>query len=1804
MINTHAFFRHPESLREKRLIFQQQMKSPEAEPKLRSLLKEDATDKELEDAVEEASKSGAAFEAFVGNKALDVRQQELITKNLERARSHAGERVDEKAKATSLIERQKKVFGPSKAPSSSPSDAAPQRQEAPAPKSEVPTPKAEVPAPKSETPASAPSPATPNEKGFVESSLNKAREYWDSASPEVKAVSAGAAVAIVAYGAWKLMGWLWGGTKKVTEKAKEKTEAGMGWFAKTIIAGSLLAVAGVAGYIGVRKLQDYLSTMATDIKNSVKEHADAAKQKVKEVTAEARAEISEHGRAAAEKVQNAAHAGAAKLKEKKEGATAKDIPAKAEAYAPGAAVFLLSKYLQNGKVADAYEALKGKKLGEILTAYDPAKKTTRPEKLKEFSVVPKGASEEEAGKYEEAAQKLITFCGDRSREAKVLHDTSRKPGDPPFEDLTLEQYVLSLGGGLSLAADAVEFSHDLSGWKPDASLLKRIKDGSLSVGRKVRDLGVEHLSHLHSSLQEIEIKEVLKHLAEEEGGVFAQRSVRSVLSDVRLTEAQISALPPEKQREARIHALVLEICERALPTGHELAPFFHRTFPDRAWSNDMAANEKVVEQYVQEMSVAQALRFFSYWQMLKSRSQEEQVGGIVALQYEVLRLIDKRDAGYFGGFIKPKFKSAVVGLTEDLASPAFGEALAEVAKVDASIVSRVCEMLQEPAKRMGYYAGLAALGPVKYLAEWGLGAWEKHPVAAPLVAGTAAYALVSPVRLTTNAPFKFGWWWYTRKDPGIAASALKNPWQRFNPFRRSYGLLSEGAHYIARKEAGNFLSRMLEQIHSIPDAAARTEIQSALETCLRNGAQDVHLRDFQRTVQHAWQRLGKPHYLGELRNLGHSLAYENGFANAREALRLYARPFREQIAGLRFVREMRAAGLGGTMLWGAGLAAQGYAAYEDWKEVGKLSDQKKEVRTHGVDALTEVRQKLEQDGRYQMSSDGRSFVHKESGVVVDLKVSERQLTNAEGALNTRMNAQIGRAATSTGAFIGLALMGPRLAMGPAGLAVVGVELVIRGGIAAIEQSKMRKFIENSPPWILAALGLQETTGTSEQDWLNGASSWMISDVLWLGSNDANKEKIRDRVLFTIFCRDLKQYVPEVLGEMLDGVDTPDHLDAFFGNDFRSLVLPYFSIALFARAGGDMGWSNARSVDTDSGWLVVPPRATLLDIRRAMREASVFYLQHVREQRYLKLLACRQRLTDEGLGEQWEQAMAQVGGVAAFGQILRDSALKGTEQKTRAELLLQNMRERLERTPGDTRAAKLQSNPNLFAVSASEVPGLPALSLKNPEILLSSIGDPALRERLRQIYAESTEEQEARVYHNPYEVFSAEAWKMPSGLDAGTEHLAFIQAANNVLQGIGAAQLPENASKEVALQNVTAGLVTLAQTKPRHVWQRDRLEQWLNKDQKHQPLVFASNTQRHALMSADPHTADAELSRDRLVAVSFEGFTLAGSFDASLATYVYGDPSTFASENPVLFVVQRGAATSHPGRTTSFSCQGMNHYLSGQEFLKQQGAREMLAQIAQAWGPRKAHMQAQEQREAVEKKQREDAEQRKATEWKEASSRAHERAKAQLETWHAMPSPSSSMRGTPPYDYVAYMPSRSESGKGTFLYLQLPNVTQGPTMRAAGGTVEGEAVGKADYVQITAIEEGKESGHRWAIDGAYLQRMLAQKEVAEAGVIRLALAMPVAGNDTATVRKIIAPYVRDPSSEEVRNMEEEVIALLKQCPDEQHRRVFLRELGDKLQMESTRGMSDNQFRALGPSLLKKSLDETRRFIGGTSFSTAA
>lgn len=1582
--------RIPESLRETRLLFRTAPEAPRENPKavLDRLALENASEENLEQTIADLPEGSDVYRAVVeeGQK-LDHKQRQIVGANLRRL----SERISLKAKTQTdqvevlaKVERMRSALA---APVARPEET-PSVPESGAP----PEPAVNVPA------VSAPA---ETEQSLWTRGWEQVGKYWDQTSPTVKKVSAAVGVAALAYGAYRFVNWLWGGTKKAAEKTVEKTKEGMGWFTKTVIAGSLLAVAGVAGYIGMAKAKEYFSSMAGDIKKAVTDQTAAAKKEIQDAAVRSRDAISEHGSAAAHRVREAVHEGAEKMKEKKkeraertaEAGPAAPVKEKAEAaakkadeYAPGVAVFLLSKYLKSDRIADVYEVLKGKKLSEILATYDPIRKEAKREAVVAFGVVPAGAEGPEAQKYEDAAQKLVTFCGNRAPEARVLYEKSRKPTDPAFDDLTLEQYVLSLGGGISLAADAVEFSHDLSGWKPDLSLLKRIKEGSLSIGRKMRDLKIDRLSHLSAPLQEMEMREVMQYLIEAEGGVFAQRKVRAVLAEApkfRLTEAQIAALPPDEQKSAKIHMLVLEICEKALPTGRELLPFFHRTFPDRNWGADETENAKVVDQYVQEMSVAQALRFFSYWQMIRSQSSEEQVGGLVALQYEVLQFIDRNDPGYFGGLIKPKFKSAVVGLTEDLASPTFGEALAEVAKVDASIVARMCEMLKEPAERLAYYAGLAALGPAKYLAEWGLGTWEKHPVGAPLVAGTAAYGLLSPVRFMTNAPFKLGWWWYTRKDPSIAAAVLKNPWQRFSPFRRAYGLFNTGAHYASRQRAGSILSQISEKIHAIPDEAAQARLQRSLERCLRSGAGDAELADFENLVRTVRGGSARPAAFDELLQLSGDLAREPRLAGARQALQLYARPFREQVARLRMVREMRAAGLRGSMLWGLGLAAQGYAAFEDWRDVGEKVKEKNEVMTAGVNVLAEVREKIVASGQFEASADGRTFKHKSSGVEVDLHVAERQLSTLEGGMSSRVNAQVARATVSTGALVGLALMGPRLAMGPAGLVVVGVELTIRGGIAVWEQSKMRKFIEESPPWVLAALGLQPTTGTNEEDWLNNASSWMTSDVLWLGEANANKERIRDRVLFTVFCRDLSQAAPEVMAEIFDGLDTPDRLDAFFDQEFKSLVLPYFSVALFAHsADPNARWSNARAIDTDSGWLVVPPRTTMVDIRRAMREAAVFTLQHVREQRYLKLLGCRDSMQSEGFGEEWEDIMKQVGGLRSLGQVLRESSLTGGENKTRTELLLTQLLHVLNDGEGDTRAAKIAKSPDLLQFTSADVAGLPAaLDLRTADALFSFVDDPATRLKLQDVRAQTLGEEEAHEGRRWNDWSLSRITHVPSAVDQMDALLysAPFHAANMIAGKLGEPPLHTNtsildllgrsrdsASYDTARTYITEGLDRLFTQKAAGSGEWRRSTSYEEFYGENGPVVFlrGKSYPRRELASfiKYPGIEAPGFEEKNMQAVLFEGVDLGGNHAGVLATYVFGD-----LDSGKVSVLQRGSGTfmlsqmMKPGLI-----EGIDRPLTLQEFLARPGAGKVLDAAKTALAQKRAA------REEARRKQSEEA----------------------------------------------------------------------------------------------------------------------------------------------------------------------------------------------------------------------------------------
>jgi len=128
-----------------------------------------------------------------------------------------------------------------------------------------------------------------------------------------------------------------------------------------------------------------------------------------------------------------------------------------------------------------------------------------------------------------------------------------------------------------------------------------------------------------------------------------------------------------------------------------------------------------------------------------------------------------------------------------------------------------------------------------------------------------------------------------------------------------------------------------------------------------------------------------------------------------------------------------------------------------------------------------------------------------------------------------------------------------------------------------------------------------------------------------------------------------------------------------------------------------------------------------------------------------------------------------------------------------------------------------------------------------------------------------------------------------------------------------------------------------------------MEEQLYKSGK-RPMVLAGNSYSDALFGSITHpgASDKTLAFDRVLAVVYEGGRLPSNHDVQLATFIYGDPATFTTEQPNVTVVQRGAATSRTGKDMYGKEQGMNVIMGAADFLKQPGTKKILKQVAQAW----------------------------------------------------------------------------------------------------------------------------------------------------------------------------------------------------------------------------------------------------------------
>lgn len=980
---------------------------------------------------------------------------------------------------------------------------------------------------------------------------------------------------------------------------------------------------------------------------------------------------------------------------------------------------------------------------------------------------------------------------------------------------------------------------------------------------------------------------------------------------------------------------------------------------------DKAFAETFRTQISENLLVLDAVQLYSYLQLAKREggltdtlSEASPVGALLT-QMKVIDLVGKQD------------KDLAKHLYTDLALETAGTAATGASAIDlpagtreflASVVSNGAGTLLDFGKdwlRDTYENALIGLYEFN----------RKNPNATMSIAGTT---LTSTGLLSAIQAVRY----YRLGSSGRMANNLVNTGiERLKPtnFLSWLDYTASGQDAwdpaTARTRGEAIKNIDLDVIRNVPDEALRTSLNKSYNNLHYRGYSEQSFKQFFDEME-GLKRQGLP-------------AAEIDDVVSRVKTQVY--PFRDALQKRRFGfirRQWRNALPWQRTAWAGGAALQGYAVYEDLQGIGEAWEQERKVQEHAQFVMDDIRTQLTAGGQFEtVPGKLNTYRHKTSDVEVSLSAVQKTLEQGAGALDDRTMAQYLRTATSAASLTTTLFMGAKVFAGPAGLALAAVEITVRVGINAWEQGKMREFLNDAPPWLLPALGVEQTTGTAEYDWLAKGSSWMMSD-LWKG--DADKAELRSKMLFTIFNQDLRTYAPELFEDITRGLDAPPLLDTLYREDFKRIILPAFYIRLFETArNGGVEWQTIRQSDIDSGLVVIPPAVTLVEIREAMRDASVLYAQHLSEKRYIEALNERAALQAKGETDPvLEGVIATFGEEYALGTRLSDLPADAlpADGRTRTQLLLEAATIRLNTAAGTTRDDMLRATPDLFRVPAGSVKGIENDLPLDRAGVLSFVRDPALREGLSRVFAQTTAEAEGAEAPGWKEWTNAEAWKIwlepPVGMDRTEVTQRARIAANFVREELGMPPLPENASFDAAAQAVTEAGTSFIMKNRSSAQRSPSLERSLYGESGSRPLVFTSlrgkyeaswkNQEKLCEMLRTPRTSQPEYDAANMVAVFFEGRTQEKTgHDVVLATYVFKGP---AGKEQEYRIVQQAAATSATSNSSGYMT-GLPIAMSGGAFVAQDKAGNLLGQLEKGMVERAAEYAKADaaSREAAEKR---------------------------------------------------------------------------------------------------------------------------------------------------------------------------------------------------------------------------------------------
>ncbi len=840
------------------------------------------------------------------------------------------------------------------------------------------------------------------------------------------------------------------------------------------------------------------------------------------------------------------------------------------------------------------------------------------------------------------------------------------------------------------------------------------------------------------------------------------------------------------------------------------------------------------------------------------------------------------------------------------------------------------------------------------------------------------------------------------------------------------------------------------------------------------------------------------------------------------------------------------------------LVAQAAGTYADIQEYREQGEQRKAIDKHANESLSDL-QKQFGDPKIYENLGNNKYKHKGSGVEVTLKQTQREMKGASTVLDAHENAQFARMTSSGGFLVLTACLGAARIAGPVGLVVAGTEVVVRMGINAWEQGKVRAFLKDCPPWVLVTLGAQGLTNMSEYDLITKASGWMLSD-LYPSLDDKDKPEIRKKMLFALFCSDLQRYAPEAAAEIMAGMQSGPVLDAFYANDFEKIVLPLLSVQLFQAAkNGGVSWEAFQGGDIDSGAILSSPDLSLVETRQAMRESTILYLQHVREKRFLEHVASlKKSASEEGeIDELLLEVTEELGEEKVFGKTLNETNadLQKNKGKTRTELMISAMKSRLNTTSGDTKEEKLKQNPALFSITPADVLGLSAdLQLSDRASLIGLLQDPVLRERMQTVFPQTTDEAEGRIY-KPWWSTSPEAIRQrleaPVGVDRGTDVLLARAAANNVLAPLGR-KVADNATAQEAEYNITEGTIESLSKRGKSpdLIQDTVLESQLYGGKAERPLVFSSLKPRFNVTSdepklrslctmvSQPNAKDEAFALKNAKAVFFEGKILPSGHAVVLTTFVYADLDHMKDTKPTLQVIQQAASTSATANA-DFQGRGRAIALSSAEFLQQEGTQNMLQKVQDAWEKnrpqREALAKAKAEKEATEASRVQTEQEETMAEAKNIRSKAKE-------------NPGTLFKYPEGRWFVGY---HKEHG---FIYIQPPD----------SSTASAFTTREASRDKSYTIVEYKDK--RYKLDPLYVAKIEQQTGISS-DVINQVLVMPIADKPEESVEKVLTVFVKNMHAPDSAKILRSVLGLYKQLQTDGERRAFLSDLRARIYAET-------------------------------------